>query len=158
MKVIKTNAIRILDQAKLAYEISCYEHGKDALDGITVASILHQNPDIVFKTLVTKGNNNDYYVFVVPVAHELNLKKCAKAVGVKHIEMIHVRDINTITGYIRGGCSPIGMKKHYPTIIHESCLQYTTILFSGGKIGIQIAMSPNDLISLIHAKTADIIQ
>lgn len=158
MKIQKTNAMRILDQAKLPYEVYTYEHGKDAVDGTTVANILHQDPERVFKTLVTISNTKEYFVFVVPVAHELDLKKCAKAVGVKSVEMIHVKDINKITGYIRGGCSPIGMKKTYTTTFHETCQLYDKIMFSGGKIGYQIAMHPNDCIDLIHASCADIIK
>lgn len=158
MKIQKTNAMRILDQAKLPYEVFTYEHGKDAVDGITVANMLHQDPESVFKTLVTISNTKEYFVFVVPVAHELDLKKCAKAVGVKSVEMIHVKDINKITGYIRGGCSPIGMKKAYTTTFHETCQLFDTIMFSGGKIGCQIAMNPKDCIDLIHASCADIIK
>lgn len=158
MKIQKTNAMRILDQAKLPYEVFTYEHGKDAVDGITVANMLHQDPESVFKTLVTISNTKEYFVFVVPVAHELDLKKCAKAVGVKSVEMIHVKDINKITGYIRGGCSPIGMKKAYTTTFHETCQLYDKIMFSGGKIGYQIAMHPKDCIDLIHATCADIIK
>lgn len=158
MKIQKTNAMRILDQAKLPYEVFTYEHGKDAVDGITVANMLHQDPESVFKTLVTISNTKEYFVFVVPVAHELDLKKCAKAVGVKSVEMIHVKDINKITGYIRGGCSPIGMKKAYTTTFHETCQLFDKIMFSGGKIGYQIAMNPKDCIDLIHASCADIIK
>lgn len=158
MKIQKTNAMRMLDSAKIPYEIYTYEHGKDAVDGVSVAAMLHQDPDAVFKTLVTISNTKEYAVFVVPVAHELDLKKCAKAIGAKSVEMIPVKDINKITGYIRGGCSPIGMKKQYRTTFHESCLLYDRIMFSGGKIGLQIAMSPNACIDLIHAGTADIIK
>lgn len=158
MKIQKTNAMRILDSAKISYEVYTYEHGKEAVDGVHVAAMLHQDPEMVFKTLVTVSNTKEYAVFVVPVAHELDLKKCAKAIGAKSVEMIHVKDINKITGYIRGGCSPIGMKKNYQTTFHESCLLYDRIMFSGGKIGLQIAMSPNDCIQLIHAKTADLIK
>lgn len=158
MKEQKTNAMRILDKAKMEYTVLTYAHGKDAVDGVSVASMLHQDPNTVFKTLVTISNTKAYYVFVIPVAQTLDLKKCAKVVGVKHIEMIPVKEIQSITGYIRGGCSPIGMKKAYPTILHESCLCHKTIMFSGGKIGIQLAMSPKDLLSLIHAQVADIIK
>lgn len=157
MKVQKTNAMRILDQAKLTYEVFTYEHGKDAIDGMSVALMLQQDPSTVFKTLVTISNTNNYFVFVVPVAHELDLKKAAKAVGVKHVELIPVKDINKITGYIRGGCSPIGMKKQFQTTIDQSCLAFDTIMFSAGKIGSQIAMSPHDLIALIHATTEELI-
>ena len=158
MKIQKTNAMRILDQAKLPYEVYTYAHGKEAVDGVSVANMLQQDPESVFKTLVTISNTKEYFVFVVPVAHELDLKKCAKAVGVKSVEMIHVKDINKVTGYIRGGCSPIGMKKAYTTTFHETCLLFDQIMFSGGKIGYQIAMSPTDCIELIHANCADIIK
>ncbi|WP_416326063.1 Cys-tRNA(Pro) deacylase [[Eubacterium] hominis] len=157
-KLQKTNAMRILDREHIPYNIYTYEHGQDAVDGLQVAQMLHQNPEMVFKTLVTIANTKEHYVFVVPVAHELDLKKCAKAVGVKSVEMIHVKDINKVSGYIRGGCSPIGMKKTYVTTFHESCLQFDTIIFSGGKIGVQIEMSPKECINLLHAKCYDIIK
>ena len=157
MKITKTNAMRMLDKNKLAYDVLTYEHGKDAVAGLDVAAQLHQDPEAVFKTLVTITNTKEYIVFVIPVAHELSLKKCAKAAGVKSVEMIHVKDINKITGYIRGGCSPIGMKKQYRTFLYESCLNFDRIMFSGGKIGLQIQMNPNDLINLIQAQTADLI-
>lgn len=158
MKVQKTNAMRILDKGKYSYKCYEYEHDKEAVDGITVANLLNQNPLSVFKTLVTISNTKEYIVFVVPVLHELDLKKCAKAAKVKSVEMIHVKDINKITGYIRGGCSPIGMKKQYRTYLHNSCQEYDLIMFSGGKIGVQIAMSPIALCELIHAEYADIIK
>ena len=111
MKEIKTIVMRILDKEKVEYTHHEYPHGKDAVDGVTVATLMNQNPDYVFKTLVTKGMGRDYYVFVVPVDHELDLKKCAKSVGEKSVEMIPVKDITKVTGYVRGGCSPLGMKK-----------------------------------------------
>lgn len=156
MKIKKTNAMRILDKAKYPYTCYEYEHGKEPVDGLQVANLLHQDPLSVYKTLITVANTNEYFVFVIPVLYELDLKKCANAVHVKSIEMIHVKDIPKITGYIRGGCSPIGMKKQYPTIIHECCQTLDTIMFSGGKIGVQIAMSPYDLCTLIDGKYADI--
>lgn len=158
MKTAKTNAMRILDTSKIAYEVHSYPHGKEAVDGIHVAKLLHQDPAKVFKTLICISNQKAYYVFVIPVAYELDLKKCAKAVHEKSVEMIPVKDIMKVSGYIRGGCSPIGMKKQYPTILHESCLNYDTIIFSGGKIGLQIEMDPNELRSLIQANTSDIIK
>ncbi|MDO4831354.1 MAG: aminoacyl-tRNA deacylase, partial [Clostridia bacterium] len=112
MSEFKTNVMRILDKAGVEYISHEYPHGKEAVDGVSVADLLGQNPDCVFKTLVTKGSGG-YYVFVVPVAQELDLKKCAKSVNEKSVEMIHVKDINKITGYVRGGCSPIGMKKQF---------------------------------------------
>lgn len=155
MAETKTNVMRILDKAKIQYTHHEYPHGKEAVDGLSVAKLLNQNPDCVFKTLVTHGSGG-YFVFVVPVAEELDLKKAAKAVGEKSVEMIHVKDINKVTGYIRGGCSPIGMKKQYKTVIHSSALNIDTIIVSAGKIGFQIEFAPLDLISLIGAETADI--
>lgn len=153
----KTNVMRILDKEKVKYNHYEYPHGKEAVDGISVAKLLNQNPDCVFKTLVTHGGNG-YFVFVVPVAEELDLKKAAKAVGEKSVEMIHVKDINKVTGYIRGGCSPIGMKKQYKTVIHDSSLGIEKIIVSAGKIGYQIELAPADLIALTGAKTADIVK
>ena len=153
----KTNVMRILDKEKIQYNHYEYPHGKEAVDGVSVAKLLNQNPDCVFKTLVTHGGNG-YFVFVVPVAEELDLKKAAKAVGEKSVEMIHVKDINKVTGYIRGGCSPIGMKKQYKTVIHDSSLSIEKIIVSAGKIGYQIELAPAALIALTGAKTADIVK
>ena len=153
----KTNVMRILDKEKVQYNHYEYPHGKEAVDGVSVAKLLNQNPDCVFKTLVTHGGNG-YFVFVVPVAEELDLKKAAKAVGEKSVEMIHVKDINKVTGYIRGGCSPIGMKKQYKTVIHDSSLSIEKIIVSAGKIGYQIELAPADLIALTGAKTAYIVK
>lgn len=157
MAETKTNVMRILDKAKIKYTHHEYPHGKDAVDGVSVAKLLNQNPDCVFKTLVTHGSGG-YFVFVVPVALELDLKKAAKSVGEKSVEMIHVKDINKVTGYIRGGCSPVGMKKQYKTVIHSSALNIETIIVSAGKIGYQIELAPQDLIELIGAETADIVK
>ncbi|MBP3285049.1 MAG: Cys-tRNA(Pro) deacylase [Clostridia bacterium] len=157
MSEIKTNAMRILEKQKISYQTYEYEHGKEAVDGVTVAKLLHQNPEQVFKTLVTRGHSKNYFVFVIPVEHELDLKKAAKAVKEKSVEMIHVSEINAVTGYIRGGCSPIGMKKLYQTVIHESAQAFPTIMVSAGKIGHQVELSPQDLANLIHAIFADII-
>lgn len=157
MAETKTNVMRILDKAKIQYNHYEYPHGKDAVDGVSVAKLLGQDPDCVFKTLVTHGNGG-YFVFVVPVAQELDLKKAAKAVGEKSVEMIPVKDINKVTGYIRGGCSPVGMKKQYKTVIHSSALNIEKIIVSAGKIGYQIELAPQDLIDLISADTADIVK
>ncbi|MCQ4022621.1 MULTISPECIES: Cys-tRNA(Pro) deacylase [unclassified Ruminococcus] len=157
MAETKTNVMRILDKEKIEYNHYEYPHGKEAVDGVSVAKLLNQNPNYVFKTLVTHGNGG-YFVFVVPVAEELDLKKAAKAVGEKSVEMIHVKDINKVTGYIRGGCSPVGMKKQYKTVIHSSALNIDKIIVSAGKIGYQIELAPKDLILLIGADTADIIK
>ena len=153
----KTNVMRILDQKKIKYECFEYPHTDGVcVDGIEVAMLLDQDPNQVFKTLVTVSNTKHYYVCVVGVAHELDLKKCAKAFNVKSLEMIPVKEINNITGYIRGGCSPIGMKKAFPTIIDESALLYENIIFSGGKIGLQIEMNPKDLEKLIRVSFKEI--
>ena len=153
----KTNAIRMLDQKKIKYNTYEYPHEDGVcVDGETVAQLLNQNPDTVFKTLVTVGNDKRYYVCVVPVKQELDLKKAAKAFGVKSLEMIAVKDINNVTGYIRGGCSPIGMKKVFPTIIDESALLYENIIFSGGKIGLQIEVNPKDIEKLIRVSFKEI--
>lgn len=159
MKQTKTNAMRKLDQAKLAYQVHTYEHKEgEAVDGGHVAEMLQEDPTHVFKTLITKSASKRYYVFVLPVNEELDLKKCAKAVNEKSIELIPVKDINQVSGYIRGGCSPIGMKKQFPTIFHESCLALDTMYFSGGKIGCQIEMEPKDIIALLNANCMDIIK
>ena len=154
---IKTNVMRVLEQKKIPYQAHEYPHGKDAIDGVTVASLLGQDPAQVFKTLVTHGSGRNYYVFVLPVAEELNLKKAAKAVGEKSVEMIHVKEINALTGYVRGGCSPIGMKKAFPTVFHETALTIPSIIVSAGKIGYQIETKPEDLIRVVGAKVADIV-
>lgn len=152
----KTNMMRILDQAGIAYRPWSYENRDGKIDGVSVAHKLGQNVDQVFKTLVTHGADGGYFVFVVPVAKELNLKAAAKSVGEKSVEMIHVSEINKVTGYIRGGCSPVGMKKQYPTVVDESCLSQPAILVSGGKIGTQVELTPKDLLDFIGAETAPI--
>ncbi len=157
-KEIKTNVMRILEKEKVPYEAHFYEHGKEAVDGVTVARLTGQDPAYVFKTLVTVSNKKEYYVFVIPVAEELDLKKAAKAVGAKSVEMIHVKEINKITGYIRGGCSPVGMKKQYVTTFHETAESNPVILVSGGKIGTQIACKPEDLRAITQGQFADVIK
>ena len=156
MAEIKTNVMRILDKKKIPYKTYTYETG-DSIDGVSVAHKLNQPLEQVFKTLVTKGKSNQYFVFVIPVAQELNLKVAAKVVGEKAIEMIPVKDMNQVTGYIRGGCSPIGMKKQFQTVIHESAKQVETMIISGGKIGFQVELSPMELATLIRAKFENII-
>ncbi len=152
----KTNAMRIADRAKVGYTAHTYDHSDGQIDGLAIAKKTGQDPSRVFKTLVTHGTGG-YFVFMVPVACELDLKAAARAAGQKSVEMIAVKDINKVTGYIRGGCSPIGMKKSYPTVLDQTALAFDTILFSGGKIGTQMEMAPADLLSLCGAKTADII-
>lgn len=158
MSSLKTNAMRVLDKAGIPYEVKTYPHHGEAVDGLQVAQLLQQDPTAVFKTLVTIANTKEYFVFVIPVLHELDLKKCAKAVGVKRIEMIHVKDIVQVSGYVRGGCSPLAMKKNYKTVLHESCLQHSIIMFSGGKIGIQILLSPQKLRQVLCAQCFDVIK
>ena len=156
MSEFKTNVMRILDKAKITYKAHTYDHSDGAIDGAAVAEKMGQNPEQVFKTLVTKGAGRDYYVFVIPVLKELDLKRVAKSVGEKHVEMIHVKDINKVTGYIRGGCSPIGMKKQFVTVFDKSAENIETIIVSAGKIGYQIELAPKDLIEIVGAKTAEI--
>ncbi len=151
----KTNVMRILDQKKIPYRHYVYENKDGKIDGVAVAQKLGQPIERVFKTLVTKSGK-EYYVFVVPVAQELDLKAAARSVGAKSIEMIHVKEINALTGYIRGGCSPIGMKKQFQTVLDESAMSQETIIVSGGRIGTQVELTPSDLIRLIGAKAAPI--
>ncbi|MBE6038683.1 MAG: Cys-tRNA(Pro) deacylase [Anaerofustis stercorihominis] len=155
---IKTNAMRILDKEKIQYSQHQYDSGGEAIDGVSVAKLIGMDPVYVFKTLVTVSSAKEYFVFVVPVEHELDLKKAAKAVGAKAVNMIHVKEINAVTGYIRGGTSPVGMKKKYPTVIHNSAENLEKIIFSGGKIGYQIEMAPKDLIKVTDAIFADIVK
>ena len=152
----KTNVMRILDKAHIPHQEYTYDHSDGKIDGVTVAEKMGQPLAQVYKTLVTKGSGRNYYVFVIPVAKELNLKAAARAVGEKSVEMIHVKDLLQVTGYIRGGCSPIGMKRAYPTVIDASCQNLPTIIVSGGKIGYQIELGVDDLLSLTQAQTADI--
>lgn len=153
--MVKTNVMRILDKKKINYITHEYECD-GAIDGISVAKKLNQDENKIFKTLVTVGADKNHYVFVIPVNHELNLKAAAKSVAVKSVAMIHVADINKITGYIRGGCSPIGMKKLFKTVFHETVTNCDTICVSGGKIGTQIEIAPNDLIKCVGAKINNI--
>ena len=145
---MKTNAIRLLDQKKISYELLTYEVD-DQLDGITVATKINYPVEVVYKTLVTRGNSKNIYVFVIPVATELDLKKAAKVVAEKKLEMRAVSEINGLTGYIRGGCSPVGMKKVYPTVIDVTAQQLDYFIVSGGKIGLQMKLNPKDLEKVI---------
>lgn len=154
----KTNAMRILDKEKINYVVYTYENKDGKIDGVSVAHKLNQDVNKVFKTLVTKGVSNEYYVFVIPVEKELSLKAAAKVVGEKSVDMIKVEEINKVTGYIRGGCSPVGMKRVYTTVIDKSCENFEAIIVSGGKIGCQIEINPKDLIQLINGKTEEITQ
>lgn len=154
----KTNAMRILDKNKIQYNALTYDASDGHIDGAAVAKKTGQDPETVYKTLVTIGNSRNLYVFVIPVLEELDLKKCAKVSGEKKLEMIHVKDINKFTGYIRGGCSPLGMKKQYDTFVQEEALKLDKIVFSGGKIGLQIEMDPKDLEKVINVKFEDVIK
>ena len=154
-KEVKTNAMRMLERMKIPYEAHTYEC-EEFVDGIQVADMLHLPHEKVYKTLVTVGNSKNYFVFVLPIEAELDLKKAAREVGEKSLAMVHVKDINSITGYVRGGCTAIGMKKQFVTVLDESCLPLDTIVFSAGKIGMQIEMDPRALIDFIGAKTAAI--
>lgn len=153
----KTNVMRALDQKKIPYTAYTYPHDPGtAPDGETVAKLLGQDPAAVFKTLVTKGASGGYYVFDIPVEETLDLKKAAKAVGEKSIAMLPAKELLPLTGYVHGGCSPVGMKKQFPTVFHESCLSLPVMLVSAGKIGSQVAAEPQALLSLTRAKTADL--
>ena len=151
----KTNVMRLLDKKKIEYK-SHYYGDTDAISGVEVAEVLGENPDTVFKTLVTIGKTKNYYVFVIPVAKELDLKKAAKAVGEKSIEMIKSKELLPLTGYIHGGCSPIGMKKFFKTTIDETVLNWETLCISAGKIGYQIELSLEELKKVIRVETADL--
>ena len=151
----KTNAMRILEKKKIPYEIHRYEC-REFIDGIAIADMLNEPYERVFKTLVTEGKSGGYFVFVIPIHKELDLKKAARAVHEKSVEMIHVKDINKITGYIRGGCTAIGMKKEYPTILDQSAEDQETIMVSAGRIGAQVELAPADLLAVTGAKYAAI--
>ena len=153
----KTNAMRILEKEKIRFEIHRYEC-EEFTDGVAIADMLGQPYDKVFKTLVTEGKSRQYFVFVIPIAEELDLKKAAKAVGEKSVEMIHVKDINKVTGYIRGGCTAIGMKKAYRTVVDESVKNLETLIVSGGKRGTQVALNPADYLRACKGSTADLIK
>ena len=152
----KTNCMRVLESKKIPYTPHLYE-ADPSLSGGDIASILQENPDQVFKTLVTTGKPQRYYVFVIPVSTELNLKKAAAAVGEKSVSMIPQRDLLPLTGYVHGGCSPIGMKKRFPSYIHQSAAGLDRIFVSAGRVGCQAELSPADLIRVVELKTADLV-
>jgi len=152
----KTNVMRILDQKKIVYTPHDYDSG--TTDGMSVAALTGRDPGHVFKTLVTEGASKRNYVFVIPVCRELDLKKAAKAVGEKSVEMVKSKELLGLTGYIHGGCSPIGMKKFFKTTVHETAILYDTIIFSGGKIGYQIELPLADLQQVIELATADVVK
>lgn len=155
-KEIKTNAMRILETKKIPYTTHTYECD-EFIDAIQIADMLSLPYEKVYKTLVTRGTSKNYYVFVIPIAEELDMKKAAKSVNEKSITMLHVKDINTVTGYIRGGCTAIGMKKQYTTRIEQAAQGQDQIIVSGGKLGMQIELSPQDLATAAIAEFADII-
>lgn len=151
----KTNAMRILDKNKIAYRTKTYQCD-EFIDGIHVADLNGDSYDQSFKTLVTVGKTGAYYVFVIPIHKEIDLKRAAKIVGEKSVEMLHVKDIYTVTGYIRGGCTPLGMRKLYPTVIQESAKDFEEIIISGGKLGVQILLNPLDLARVVNGRFADV--
>lgn len=153
-KLPKTNAVRLLEQQKIPYNLMEYDVSDNQINGVTVAAKVGHPVEHVFKTLVATAGANKYYVFVIPVSMELNLKTAAKVTGEKKIEMLHVKDLLSITGYIRGGCSPIGMKKLFLTFVDESATNLEYILVSAGKIGMQIQLNPQDLLRVTKAKFA----
>lgn len=155
-KNVKTNAMRILEKKKIPYKVNYYTC-EEFIDGIHIADMLNQKYEISFKTLVATGKSKEHYVFVLPIDKELDLKKAAKSVGEKSVELLHVKDIKDVTGYIRGGCTAIGMKKQFETVIHLSCLDYEEIIVSGGALGIQLFLKPRDFLLATGAKALDII-
>lgn len=155
-KAEKTNVMRVLEQKKIPYKAHIYAD-TEAIAGLEVAAVLNEEPAKVFKTLVTVGKTGNHYVFVVPVDGELDLKKAALAVGEKNIEMIKSKELLPLTGYIHGGCSPIGMKKQFVTVFHKTASDYETIYFSAGKIGYQVEVSLKDVEKAIRFTVADIV-
>ena len=156
-KEAKTNAMRMLDKAKIPYEVIQYECD-GFIDGLHTAEITGAPVEQSFKTLVMQGKSKQYYVFVLPIAEEVQLKTAAKVVGEKSVEMIPVKDITKVTGYVRGGCTPLGMKKQFPTVIHESARKFDKIYISGGRIGMTIVVNPLQLAELVRAEFADITE
>ena len=156
-KEVKTNAMRILDRNKIPYEIINYECD-EFIDGRHTAEVTGAPVEQSFKTLVMQGKSKQYYVFVIPIADEVDLKAAARAVGEKSVEMLHVKDITAVTGYVRGGCSPLGMKKQFPTVIHESAASYDKIYISGGRIGTTIIVNPDSLLGVVRGTYANVIR
>ena len=156
-KINKTNAARLLDKAKIPYELIPYEVDENDLAATHVAAQLGENIEQVFKTLVLHGDRNGYFVCVIPGDHELDLKVAAKESGNKKADLIPMKELLPVTGYIRGGCSPVGMKKQYPTVFHRTALDYETVYISAGKIGAQVELAPRALLDLLGASTADIV-
>ena len=155
-KEVKTNAMRFLEKNRIPYEERTYECD-EFIDGITVANALGQPLDETFKTLVAHGKSGNYYCFLIPVDKELDLKKAAKSVGEKSVELLHVKDLTAVTGYVRGGCTPIGMKKQFMTVVHSAAENIDEFFISGGRIGGQIKVSPRSLVGAIRGKFEDIV-
>ena len=151
----KTNAMRMLERAKIPFEVHRYEC-KEFIDGITIADMLNEPYERVFKTLVTEGKSGGYFVFVVPIEKEVDRKAAAKSVGEKTVDMIHVKDLTKITGYIRGGCSPLGMKKNYPVVFDQSAENFDEIYVSGGRVGLTLKVPLKDLLDVTQGKLAPI--
>ena len=158
MSGIKTNVMRLLEQAKIPYEVTTYDVKDGKIDGQAVAEKIHKPKEQVYKTLVAVGQSNNNYVFVIPVDEELDLKKASKLAGEKSIEMLPVKDLQKTTGYMRGGCSPIGMKKLFKTFIHEAAASRNEITVSGGKIGVQVTLAPLALCDYIKGEFKDLIK
>lgn len=156
MDIQKTNVMRILDKAKISYNAYEYPHGKEALEGNEVARLMNQPPEKVFKTLVAKGKSSAYYVYDIPVNCQLDLKKSAKAVGEKNIEMVAVKDLLKVAGYMRGSVSPVGMKSRFKTVFHSTVMDFDSVYISGGKLGYQVELNPKDLLDFLGADVADI--
>jgi len=152
----KTNVMRVLEQKNIPYTPHTYDPERAGIDGASVARSLGQDPETVFKTLVARGASGGLYVFDIPVEDSLDLKKAAKAVGEKSVAMLRQKELLPLTGYVHGGCSPVGMKKQYPTVFHETAEILDTILVSAGKIGFQVELAPADLIALVGGTTADL--
>jgi len=157
-KTKKTNAMRLLEKEGVDFETITYDKKDGKIDGISVAAKIGRPPESVFKTLLAEGASGDHFVFVIPVTEELDLKKAAKAAGEKKMQMIHVKDILSLTGYVRGGCSPIGMKKHFPTFMDQSAEALGKIVVSGGMIGLQMELSPENLSAAADGTFADLVK
>lgn len=155
-KEVKTNAIRILERNKITFEMMTYECD-EFIDGIHIADKLGISHEIVYKTIVTVGKSKAHYVFVLPIEKEIDFKKAAKSVGEKSLEMLPLKELTQLTGYVRGGCTSIGMKKQFPTIIDQSASDLPQIIVSGGRLGLQLKLSPHDLASVAHAEFADVV-
>lgn len=152
----KTNAMRILDKNKIPYKVNYYEC-EEFIDGIHIADMLSQSYEMTFKTLVAQGKSGEYFVFVLPIDRELDLKKAAKSVGEKSVQLLPVKDIKNVTGYIRGGCTSIGMKKQFRTVINSSVLDFEEVIISGGALGVQLFIAPQNLIKVTNAAVESIL-